>query len=68
MGITLERAGGTVTTTQQHYYNASLYRPDGEIMAAGETCGHHVVCAGFAVKRILETFGKEEMFPTISFC
>ena len=54
MGIALERTGGTVTTTQQHDYNASLYRPEGEIMAAGETYGHHVVCAGFAVKRILE--------------
>jgi N-methylhydantoinase B len=62
MGITLERTGGTVTTTQQHDYNASLYRPDGEIMAAGETYGHHVVCAGFAVKRILENFGKDEIF------
>lgn len=62
MGIALERTGGTVTTTQQHDYNASLYRPDGEIMAAGETYGHHVVCAGFAVKQILETFGKEEIF------
>jgi len=62
MGITLERTGGTVTTTQQHDYNASLYRPNGDIMAAGETYGHHVVCAGFAVKRILETFGKDEIF------
>jgi N-methylhydantoinase B len=62
MGIALERTGGTVTTTQQHDYNASLYRPDGDIIAAGETYGHHVVCAGFAVKRILETFGKEEIF------
>jgi N-methylhydantoinase B len=61
MGITLERTGGTVTTTQQHDYNASLYRPDGEIMAAGETYGHHVVCAGFAVKRILERFGKDDV-------
>ena len=63
MGIALERTGGTVTTTQQHDYNASLYRPDGEIMAAGETYGHHVVCAGFAVKRILESFGKDEIYP-----
>jgi N-methylhydantoinase B len=63
MGITLERTGGTVTTTQQHDYNASLYRPDGEIMAAGETYGHHVVCAGFAVKRILESFGTDEIYP-----
>jgi len=39
MGITLERTGGTVTTTQQHDYNASLYRPGGEIMAAGERRG-----------------------------
>jgi N-methylhydantoinase B len=63
MGIALERTGGTVTTTQQHDYNASLYQPDGDIIAAGETYGHHVVCAGFAVKRILDTFGKEEIFP-----
>ena len=63
MGITLERTGGTVTTTQQHDYNASLYRPGGEIMAAGETYGQHVVCAGFAVKRILERFAKDEIFP-----
>src|SRR5262245_64274815 len=63
MGITLERTGGTVTTTQQHDYNASLYRPEGEIMAAGETYGHHVVCAGFAVRRILERFGKDEIYP-----
>lgn len=63
MGIALERTGGTVTTTQQHDYNASLYRPDGEIMAAGETYGHHVVCAGFAVKRILESFGSDEIYP-----
>jgi N-methylhydantoinase B len=63
MGIVLERTGGTVTTTQQHDYNASLYRPDGAIMAAGETYGHHVVCAGFAVRRILERFGKDDIFP-----
>lgn len=63
MGITLERTGGTVTTTQQHDYNASLYRPDGEIMAAGETYGHHVVCAGFAVKQILKRFGKDDVYP-----
>lgn len=63
MGITLERTGGTVTTTQQHDYNASLYTPDGEIMAAGETYGHHVVCAGFAVKRIIDSFGKDEIYP-----
>lgn len=63
MGITLERTGGTVTTTQQHDYNASLYRPNGEIMAAGETYGHHVVCAGLAVRRILERFGRDEIDP-----
>jgi len=61
MGITLERTGGTVTTTQQHDYNASLYRPNGEIMAAGETYGHHVVCAGLAVRCILERFGRDEI-------
>jgi N-methylhydantoinase B len=63
MGVALERTGGTVTTTQQHDYNASLYQPTGEIMTAGETYGHHVVCAGFAVRRILERFGLEEIYP-----
>ncbi len=63
MGIALERTGGTVTTTQQHDYNASLYRPDGEIMAAGETYGHHVVCAGYAVRAIIKRFGREEIYP-----
>ncbi len=63
MGITLERTGGTVTTTQQHDYNASLYRPEGDIMAAGETYGQHVVCAGFAVKRIRERFSADEIYP-----
>ena len=32
-------------------------------MAAGETYGQHVVCAGFAVKRILERFAKDEICP-----
>jgi N-methylhydantoinase B len=63
MGITLERTGGTVNTTQQRDYMTSLYRPDGEILSAGETMGQHVVCAGFAVKRILERFDKEEIYP-----
>src|SRR2546430_17301669 len=67
MGIALERTGGTVTTTQQHDYNASLYRPDGDIMAAGETYGHHAVSAGFAVKRIPQTSGKDEIFPDKTF-
>ncbi|HXG53155.1 MAG TPA: hydantoinase B/oxoprolinase family protein [candidate division Zixibacteria bacterium] len=38
-------------------------RPDGAILAAGETYGHHVVCAGFAVRRIIERFGADEIFP-----
>ena len=32
-------------------------------MAAGETYGQHVVCAGFAVKRILERFAADEIYP-----
>ncbi len=63
MGITLERTGGTVNTTQQHDYMAAIYRSDGDILSAGETFGQHVACAGFAVKRIIERFGKEEIFP-----
>ena len=63
MGITLERTGGTVNTTQQHDYMAALYRPDGDILSAGETFGQHVACAGFAVKRIIERFGRDEIYP-----
>ena len=59
MGITLERVGGTVNTTQMHDYIAALYRANGDILCAGETLGHHVACAGFAVKRIIERFEKD---------
>ena len=63
MGITLERTGGTVNTTQQRDYMTSLYTPDGEILSAGETMGHHVVCASFAVRTILDRFEKGEIYP-----
>jgi len=56
-GITLERVGGTVNTTQMKDYAAALYRANGEILSAGETTGWHVACAGVAVKRIIERFG-----------
>ncbi len=62
MGITLERTGGTVNTTQQRDYMASLYRPDGDILSAGATLGQHVVCASYAVKRIIERFPPDEIF------
>jgi N-methylhydantoinase B len=58
MGITLERVGGTVNTTQMHDYIAALYRPDGDILCAGEAMPHHVACASFAVKHILRRFGE----------
>ena len=60
MGTTLERVGGTVNTTQQHDYMASLYRPNGDILATGESMPWHVACGGFTVKRILERFENEE--------
>jgi N-methylhydantoinase B len=63
MGIALERTGGTVNTTQQRDYMTSLYRPNGEILSAGETMGHHVVCAGYAVKRIIDRFEADEIYP-----
>lgn len=64
MGTTLERAGGTVNTTQQHDYMASLYRPNGDILATGESMPWHVACGGFTVRRILERFEHEEgIFP-----
>ena len=56
MGTALERVGGTVNTTQQKDYMAGLYRANGEILAAGDSMGWQVACAGFAVKRILERF------------
>lgn len=58
-GITLERVGGTVNTTQQRDYMAALYRANGEILAGGSTMGQHIACAGFAVKQILERFDGE---------
>ena len=58
-GITLERVGGTVNTTQQRDYMAALYRANGDLLCAGATMGQHVACAGFAVKRILERFGDD---------
>jgi len=60
MGITLERVGGTVNTTQLHDYMASLYRANGDILSAGETIGWHVACASFAVKRIIQRFADDE--------
>lgn len=60
MGTTLERVGGTVNTTQEHDYMASLYRGGGDILSAGESTGWHVACAGFSVKKIIERFEKEE--------
>lgn len=60
MGITLERVGGTVNTTQMHDYLAALYRPNGDILCAGEGMAFHVACAGFAVKHIIKRFAEEE--------
>lgn len=60
MGTTLERVGGTVNTTQMHDYMAALYRPNGDVLIAGEGMVRHVACAGFAVKRIIERFENDE--------
>lgn len=56
MGTTLERVGGTVNTTQLRDYMAAIYTPDGDILAAGDSMGWHVACAGFAVKHIIKQF------------
>jgi len=56
MGATLERVGGTVNTTQQKDYMAALYRPNGDVLSAGNSLGWHVATAGFAVRRIIERF------------
>lgn len=59
MGTTLERVGGTVNTTQQRDYMASLYRANGDVLSAGDAMAQHAACAGFAVKRIIDRFGSE---------
>lgn len=60
MGITLERVGGTVNTTQMKDYLSALYLPNGDVLTVGHSgISMHAVCAGFAVKRIIERFGKE---------
>lgn len=64
IGSTLERVGGTVNTTQMRDYLAGLYRPNGDVLCAGDAMAWHVGCAGVAVRRIIERFGKEEgIFP-----
>lgn len=60
MGTTLERVGGTVNTTQMRDYMAALYLANGDVLSAGESMGWHAACAGFAVRRIIERFEKED--------
>jgi N-methylhydantoinase B len=60
MGTTLERVGGTVNTTQMKDYIAALYRADGDVLCTGEAMAWHVPCAGAAVRRIIERFGRDE--------
>jgi N-methylhydantoinase B len=60
IGTTLERVGGTVNTTQMHDYISALYRPNGDILCAGESSKWHVACAGFAVKRVIERFEDDD--------
>src|SRR5437660_9229743 len=59
IGVTLERVGGTVNTTQRHDYINAIYRANGDVLSAGESSGWHVACASFAVKRIIERFEKD---------
>jgi N-methylhydantoinase B len=64
MGSTLERVGGTVNTTQMKDYLAALYRPNGDVLCAGDAMPWHVGCAGVAVRRIIERFAADnELFP-----
>ena len=63
MGTTLERVGGTTTTTQMKDYVAALHQPSGDILTVGHSgIIMHAVCAGFAVKKIIERF-EGEIFP-----
>lgn len=64
IGSTLERVGGTVNTTQMKDYLAGLYRPNGDVLCAGDAMPWHVGCAGVAVRRIIERFAADnELFP-----
>lgn len=64
IGSTLERVGGTVNTTQMKDYLAGLYRPNGDVLCAGEAMPWHVGCAGVAVRRIIDRFaGENDLFP-----
>jgi N-methylhydantoinase B len=60
IGVTLERVGGTVNTTQRHDYISTLYRANGDVLSAGESLGWHVACASFAVKHIIKRFADDE--------
>ena len=60
VAATLERLGGTVNTTQRHDYITTLYRGNGDVLCAGESSHWHVVCAGFAVRRIIERFADDD--------
>ena len=60
IGVTLERVGGTVNTTQRHDYISTLYRANGDVLSAGESLAWHVACASFAVKHIIKRFGDDE--------
>ncbi len=64
IGVTLERVGGTVNTTQMHDYISALYRANGDVLAAGQSSAWHVASASVAVKRIIERFADDEgIFP-----
>ena len=64
IAVTLERVGGTVNTTQMHDYMTALYRPNGDVLCAGESIVWHVACASVAVKCIIERFADDDgIFP-----
>jgi N-methylhydantoinase B len=64
IGVTLERVGGTVNTTQMHDYIAALYRANGDVLAAGQSSAWHVASASVAVKRIIDRFEDDDgIFP-----
>ena len=59
MAATLERAGGTVNTTQMKDYMTALYRPNGEVLSAGDSMPWHVPCGATAVRAIMDRFGDD---------
>ena len=57
MATTLERAGGTINTTQMKDYMTGIYDPGGRVLTAGDSLTWHVICGSYAVRHVLDRWG-----------